>query len=168
MREVFLLGTTCPGKTVRRLAYFAIKADRLPPDVLDQEALASYLNLSSEVSIIPQELAKSTPVLVVIDQVDALADLVVQHSARLRVLLDLVQELADVEGVRTVISCRTFEQKHDPALRNLDATIMRLELPEWSTVEPVLTAKGLQAGVRNQDIQQVLRSPHALEIFLSP
>ncbi|APC72384.1 alpha/beta fold hydrolase [Pseudomonas aeruginosa] len=174
----FLLGDPGCGKSslLVRLAQerqsagwcvLAIKADRLPPDVLDQEALASYLNLSSEVSIILQELAKSTPVLVVIDQVDALADLVVQHSARLRVLLDLVQELADVEGVRTVISCRTFEQKHDPALRNLDATIMRLELPEWSTVEPVLTAKGLQAGVWNQDIQQVLRSPHALEIFLS-
>ncbi|WNJ85588.1 alpha/beta fold hydrolase [Pseudomonas canadensis] len=145
----------------------AIKADRLPPDVLDREALARYLNLGSDTSMVLRELAKSTSVLVLIDQVDALADLVVQHSARLRVLLDLVQDLSDVEGIHTVISCRTFEQKHDPALRNLEATVIRLELPEWSTVRPVLTGRGLQADVWNEDIQQVLRSPNALDIFCS-
>ena len=60
----------------------------------------------------------TTRIVQVIDQVDALADLVVQQSARLRVLLDLVQDLSDAPGIHTVISCRTFEQKHDPALRN--------------------------------------------------
>lgn len=145
----------------------AIKADRLPPDLLDREELARYLHLGSDTASVLRALAKSMSVLVVIDQVDALADLVVQQSARLRVLLDLVQDLSDAPGVHTVISCRTFEQKHDPALRNLSATALRLELPEWSTVLPVLTARGLQADVWNQDIQQVLRSPHALDIFLS-
>lgn len=174
----FLLGDPGCGKSslLVRLAQerqaagwcvLAIKADRLPPDVLDREALARYLNLGSDVSMVLRELAKSMPVLVLIDQVDALADLVVQHSARLRVLLDLVQDLFDIDGVHTIISCRTFEQRHDPALRNLDATVIRLELPEWSIVQPVLTARGLQAEVWNRDIQQVLRSPHALDIFLS-
>lgn len=174
----FLLGDPGCGKSslLVRLArerqaadwcVLAIKADRLPPDVLDREALARHLNLGSDPSTVLRELARSMPVLVLIDQVDALADLVVQHSARLRVLLDLVQDLSNVKGVHTVISCRTFEQKHDPALRNLDATVIRLKLPEWSTIEPVLTAKGLQVELWNQDIQQVLRSPHALDIFLS-
>lgn len=174
----FLLGDPGCGKSslLVRLAQerqaagwcvLAIKADRLPPDVLDRQALAKHLNLEADTATILRALARTVPVLVLIDQVDALADLVVQHSARLRVLLDLVQDLSEAEGVHTVISCRTFEQKHDPALRNLDATVIRLELPEWSTVQPVLTARGLQADVWNQDIQQVLRSPHALEIFLS-
>jgi hypothetical protein len=145
----------------------AIKADRLPPDVLDRQALAKHLNLEADTATILRGLARTVPVLVLIDQVDALADLVVQHSARLRVLLDLVQDLSEADGVHTVISCRTFEQKHDPALRNLDATVIRLELPEWSTVLPVLAARGLQVDLWNQDIQQVLRSPHALEVFLS-
>lgn len=174
----FLLGDPGCGKSslLVRLAQerqtagwsiLAIKADRLPPDVLDRQALAKHLNLGSDTGTVLREIAKSEPVLVLIDQVDALADLVVQHSARLRVLLDLVQDLSDVEGVHTVISCRSFEQKHDPALRNLDADIIRLELPEWSAVQPILTARGLQAELWNQDIQQVLRSPHALDIFLS-
>lgn len=174
----FLLGDPGCGKSslLVRLAQerqtagwcvLAIKADRLPPEVLDREALAKHLNLDADVGNALFELAKSVPVLVLIDQVDALADLVVQHSARLRVLLDLVQDLSDAEGIHTVISCRTFEQKHDPALRNLDATVVRLELPEWSAVQPILTARGLQAEVWNHDIQQVLRSPHALDIFLT-
>ncbi|MEK8052974.1 AAA family ATPase [Ideonella sp. DXS22W] len=174
----FLLGDPGCGKSslLVRLAQerqaagwcvLAIKADRLPPDVLDRQALARHLNLEADTATILRGLARTVPVLVLIDQVDALADLVVQHSARLRVLLDLVQDLSEAEGVHTVISCRTFEQKHDPALRNLDATVIRLELPEWSTVQPVLAARGLHVDVWNQDIQQVLRSPHALEIFLS-
>lgn len=174
----FLLGDPGCGKSslLVRLAQerqaagwcvLAIKADQLPPDVLDRQALANHLNLEADTSTILRALARAVPVLVLIDQVDALADLVVQHSARLRVLLNLVQDLSEAEGVHTVISCRTFEQKHDPALRNLDAPVIRLGLPEWTTVQPVLSAKGLQAEVWNQDIQQVLRSPHALDIFLS-
>ncbi len=174
----FLLGDPGCGKSALlvRLAQerqkagwsvLAIKADRLPSDVLDRQALAKHLNLQVDTATMLRALAKTEPVLLLIDQVDALADLVVQHSARLRVLLDLVQDLSEVVGVHTVISCRTFEQKHDPALRNLDATVIRLELPEWSNVQPVLAARGLHADVWNQDIQQVLRSPHALEIFLS-
>jgi SpoVK/Ycf46/Vps4 family AAA+-type ATPase len=174
----FLLGDPGCGKSALlvRLAQerqkagwsvLAIKADRLPSDVLDRQALAKHLNLQADTATMLRALAKTEPVLLLIDQVDALADLVVQHSARLRVLLDLVQDLSEVVGVHTVISCRTFEQKHDPALRNLDATVIRLELPEWSNVQLVLAARGLHADVWNQDIQQVLRSPHALEIFLS-
>ena len=145
----------------------AIKADRLPADLRDREALGQHLNLGADTATVLRHLAKSGAVLVVIDQVDALADLVVQQSARLRVLLDLVQDLSDVPGVHTVVSCRSFEQKHDPALRNLDATVLTLELPAWATVLPVLAARGLQAGAWNQDLQQVLRSPHALDVFLS-
>jgi hypothetical protein len=174
----FLLGDPGCGKSslLVRLAQekqaagwgvLAIKADRLSPDLHDREALTRYLNLGAETAAVLRQLGKSGTVLVVIDQVDALADLVVQKSARLRVLLDLVQDLFDAPGVHTVISCRSFEQQHDPALRNLDAKILRLELPEWSTVLPVLAARGLQADAWNQDLQQVLRSPHALDIFLS-
>lgn len=174
----FLLGDPGCGKSslLVRLAQekqaagwivLAIKADRLPPELHDREALTRHLNLGADTAAVLRQLAQSGPVLVVIDQVDALADLVVQQSARLRVLLDLVQDLSDAPGVHTVVSCRTFEQKHDPALRNLDATILTLELPDWSTVLPVLAARGLQADVWNRDLQQVLRSPHALDIFLS-
>lgn len=148
-------------------AVLAIKADRLPEDALDREALNRHLNLGADAAVVLQKLAQDKSVLLVIDQLDALAELVVQQSARLRVLLNLIQDLSGAPGVHVVISCRSFEQKHDPALRNLDATILMLELPAWSAVLPVLAARGLQANAWNEDIQQVLRSPHALDVFLS-
>ena len=114
-----------------------------------------------------RKLAAREPVLVVIDQLDALADLVVQHSGRLRVLLDLVQELADVPGLHIVLSCRSFEQRHDPALRDVVATALSLELPPWTDVLPIIEARGLQAANWNEDIREVLRSPHALDTFLT-
>lgn len=152
----YVLGVPGSGKSslLVRLAHerlaagwcvLAIKADRLPPDILDRQALAKHLNLEDDTAAVLRSLASDAPVILIIDQVDALADLVVQHSARLRVLLDLVQDLDKTEGVHTVISCRTFEQKHDPALRNLNATPIRLELPEWTKIHPVLMAHGLQA-----------------------
>lgn len=162
-----LLVRLAQNKHAENWCVLAIKADRLPPDILNAESLAKHLGLDCGISKVLRKISEHRPVLVLIDQVDALADLVVQHSARLRVLLDLVQEISDVQGVHTVISCRTFEQKHDPALRNLEANIIRLELPEWNIILPILQEKGLQAEAWNNDLQQVLRSPHALDIFLS-
>lgn len=145
----------------------AIKADRLPEEVRDRQGLNGYLDLGGDCIAILTDAAARAPVLVVIDQIDALAELVVQQSARLRVLLDFVNELASIPGIRTVISCRTFEQKHDPALRNLPAQIINLQLPAWEDVLPVLQAHGLHADAWNPEFKEILRSPHALVVYLS-
>jgi pimeloyl-ACP methyl ester carboxylesterase len=174
----FLLGEPGSGKSslLVRLAQqkaasgwivLAIKADRLPPETRTRDALNQYLNLGPDVVDLLRHLAQSSSILVVIDQVDALAELVVQQSARLRVLLDLVKDLADTSNIHTIISCRTFEQKHDPSLRNIDASIVSLELPSWASVSAVLESRGLQANSWNDDMKEVLRSPHALDVYLS-
>jgi pimeloyl-ACP methyl ester carboxylesterase len=162
-----LLVRLAQDKQAAGWAVLAIKADRLPAEVRDRDALDRYLALGGDSIAVLRSLRQTTSVLVVIDQLDALADLVVQQSARLRVLLDFVQDLSNVPNMHVVISCRTFEQKHDPALRNLNATLLTLELPSWDAVSPILEAKGLQASVWSEELQQVLRSPHALDIFLS-
>ena len=144
----------------------AIKADRLPQDVLDLNTLSNYLGIGTDPVAAIRELAGVGPVLVIIDQLDALADLVVQHSARLRVLLDLIRDLADTPNVHIVASCRIFEQRHDPSLRNLEATPVTLQLPDWEAVQAVLDARGISAAGWNEELKQVLRSPHALDVFL--
>lgn len=144
----------------------AIKADRLPENITDDASLARFLAIDGSIATAIGELARTQPVLVVVDQLDALADLVVQHSARLRVLLDLIAQLADTPNVHVVASCRIFEQRHDPSLRNLDATPVMLQLPEWDAVRAVLHDRGLHADGWNDDLKQVLRSPHALDVFI--
>lgn len=149
------------------MAVLGIKADRLPEGILSQEALTQYLGLSIPVLIAIKALAKARPVLVLLDQLDALADLVVQHSARLRVLLNLIRDLHDIPNVHVVATCRSFEQRHDPSLRNLDATSLYLALPPWDEIDKVLQVYGVQAGGWNLELRETLRSPHALDTFLT-
>lgn len=144
-----------------------IKADLLPDDILSSRALADYLGLPQTVLATVQALAEQGPVLVLVDQLDALADLVVQHSSRLRLLLNLIRDLDDIPNVHMVASCREFERRHDPSLRNLDAEVLTLTLPAWDEVAAILGTRGVQAGAWNPDIKETLRSPHALDTFLS-
>ena len=145
----------------------AIKADRLPPDILNDDDLAAHLQLTTNTADTVRTLARLGPVLVLIDQLDALAELVVQQPKRLRVLLNFIRELSDTAGVHIVTSCRTFELHHDPSLRTIAAHVVKLELPPWSTVQDVLADRGVSTEGWNDDLKEVLRSPHALDLFLT-
>ncbi|WP_155944527.1 ATP-binding protein [Pseudoxanthomonas sp. Root630] len=144
----------------------AIKADYLSETVVDTASLGDYLNLPADPIDCVVALAKSTKVLVLVDQLDALADLVVQHSTRLRAPIDLIRGLSGVQNVHIVASCRVFEHRHDTRLRNLDAETMTLDLPAWDNVEATLLKSGIQAGRWNASIREDLRSPQTLNLFL--
>lgn len=144
-----------------------IKADFLPEDILTPQALMQYLELPVPVLSAVQSLADEGPVLVLLDQLDALADMVVQHSARLRVLLNLIRDLKGIPNVHVVATCRAFEQRHDPSLRNLEGELLTLEPPKWEDVDVALQSHGVQAGGWSEEMRGILRSPHALDTFLS-
>lgn len=149
------------------LPVLGIKADLLPAATLTPQDLMNHLELPLSVLAAVNALADAGPVLVLIDQLDALADLVVQHSARLRVLLNLVRDLDEIPNVHVVASCRAFEQRHDPSLRNIEAYSLTLELPAWVAVDGILRRRGVQANGWNPEMRETLRSPHALDTFLS-
>jgi hypothetical protein len=144
-----------------------IKADFLPEEVLTPQALMQYLELPVTVLAAVEALAQEGPVLVLLDQLDALAELVVQYPARLRVLLNLIRDLSGIPNVHVVATCRSFEQHHDPSLRNLDVESLTMALPSWEEVDVVLQAKGVQAGNWAEEMRETLRSPQALDTFLS-
>ncbi len=149
------------------LPVLGIKADLLPAATLTPQDLMNYLELPLSVLATVNALAEAGPVLVLVDQLDALADLVVQHSARLRVLLNLVRDLDERPNVHVVASCRAFEQRHDPSLRNIAAYSLTLELPPWAAVDIILRRRGVHASGWNPEMRETLRSPHALDTFLS-
>lgn len=108
------------------IVVLAIKADRLPEGVQSREALTKHLGLSNPIVDALRTMASKGSVLVLVDQLDALADLVVMHSARLRVLLELIHDLHEIENIHVVATCRSFEHRHDPSLRNLEANTVTL------------------------------------------
>lgn len=147
-------------------AILAIKADQLPEEVVDRASLTKALELPDDVISCVRQLARSRPVVVIVDQLDALAELVVQHSGRLRVLLQLVRDLSEQANVHIVVSSRSFEYRHDPRLRAIDAEVLSLILPTWEQVAEVLSARGVTASGWSESIRNDLRSPHALDLFL--
>ena len=144
----------------------AIKADYLTEEVRDSPSLGEYLHLPADPVDCVLTLAKQGKVLVLVDQLDALADLVVLHSSRLRAPLELIHRLSGAPNVHIVASCRIFEHRHDTRLRNLEAESMMLDLPVWEKVEEVLKGYGVHAGGWNASIREGLRSPQSLNLFL--
>jgi hypothetical protein len=118
-----------------------IKLDFLPETIQDQDGLREYLRLPAAILACVRALARAGPVVILLDQLNALADLLVQHSGRLRVPLEMIHDLADLEKVHVVASCRQFEHRHDPRLRNMDADLLNLELPVWEQVDATLQPK---------------------------
>ena len=144
----------------------AIKADLLDPDITSEDALRERLGLEETPSRLLRELAKSGPVLLIIDQLDALAGYLDMKTARLSILLNLIRKVGDIDNIHIVISSRAFEFQHDVRLRSVNAERIILELPPWSEVLRVLESHGVAAAGWPSDAQEVMRSPQSLNTYL--
>jgi hypothetical protein len=144
----------------------AIKADILDPEVADEAGLQRQLMLGEAPSALLSRLANSGPVVLIIDQLDALAGFVDLRTGRLNVLLHLIRRLGGRKNVHILLSARTFEFHHDVRLRAVEADTLNLEPPHWNQVLPVLAARGLKAEGWPADAQETLRTPQHLTTFL--
>ena len=91
-------------------------------------------------------MAETVPVLLILDQVDALARYIDLRTERLNVLLNLVRRLGRTHNVHIVVSSRTFEFQHDSRLQSVYAESVTLELPPWNVVLQILASHGVHAA----------------------
>ena len=150
----------------RGIPLLAIKADSLDPSIQSEEDLRFCLGLDATPSELLSRIAEFRPVLLLIDQLDALAGYVDLNTRRLSVLLNLVRKLGTARNIHIVLSARTFEYEHDVRLKAIKAESLTLNLPPWNTVLQLLETQGVQAMGWPTDAQEVLRSPQALATFL--
>jgi len=148
------------------VAFFAIKADLLPTKLKSIEQLQEVFHLPAEPLRCIKAIADRVAVVLLVDQLDALADLIDLHSERLNVMLSMIHDLSGMRNVHIIASSRTFEHQHDPRLRNLEADSMTLELPSLETVEVVLKDSGIVWSGWPEDFRQSLRTPQYLNIYL--
>jgi glycosyltransferase involved in cell wall biosynthesis len=143
----------------------AIKADLLANDVASAADLARALGLPSDVpAALLAAAALERPVLI-IDQLDALADLVDLRSARLNVLLDLVRDVVGRGRVAIILSCRSFEIDHDARLRSLRCVRLTLGSLAGSEVERIIAAHA--PGVTpTPRLQELLSTVQNLDTYL--
>lgn len=143
----------------------AIKADRISTDL--SSWVRSQLDLN--ISIIDGIVAASSlsTVVVVIDQLDALASMADLHPKRLNDLLDLIRQCQDIPNVTVVCSCRELEYRRDTRLNHLNLESVTLELPSWEQVSCELKKAGIQEPeLWPECFRQVLRTPQHLRIYL--
>lgn len=161
-----LLAVVAQTIVARDWPVLAIKADILDAEVVDEVGLQRQLMLSEAPSTMLVRLADLGPVVLIIDQLDALAGFVDLRTGRLNALLHLIRRLGRRKNVHVLLSARTFEFNHDVRLRAVEADTLNLELPPWSEVLAVLTARDIKAEGWPADAQETLRTPQHLATFL--
>lgn len=172
-----LLGKPGSGKTSllakfaetlkgRDIPFLAIKADLISPSVVTEEDLQYDLGLKESPSLMLRRLSEVRPVILIIDQLDALAGYIDLSTGRLSAILNLVRRVGGDPNIKIVLSARSFEFEHDVRLKTVRANSLELELPAWSDVEKILQANGFIAAGWPADAQELLRTPQALDTFL--
>ncbi len=144
----------------------AIKADMLGKEIHTPEDLRQWLQLTLNANNMVKKLAEKKPVVVLVDQLDAVSELVDRRSDRLNVLLNLIHSLAGHERVHIVASSRTFECRHDIRLNSLNADRLELALPPWDKISPILAKAGYDPAMIGDSTRDLLRSPWSLKVFL--
>ncbi|MCA3450410.1 MAG: hypothetical protein INF92_08575 [Rhodobacter sp.] len=161
-----LLATLGNEYTARGWSVLAIKADLLEVDIQTEADLQAWLALDDLPSTLLRKLAGIGPVLLLIDQLDALAQHLDIRVGRLNTLLNLVRKLAGTDNVHIVLSSRTFEFQHDVRLKSVIAESVVLQLPGWSDILALLKARDIDAVGWPVDAQDVMRRPQALATYL--
>ena len=120
-----------------------IKADTLS-GVKTRDDLADRLGLPTTVEECARYLVTEGPFVVVLDQLDALSLALSRDQTTLDVMLGTLARLRDLDGVRIVASCRTFDLNNDPRLSTIKVDRrFQLQPLDDSQVNQVLQAIGV-------------------------
>lgn len=149
------------------IAVLAIKADLFPHnsksiDEWARDELGTDLTFYDLV----QTVSAREPVVVLVDQLDALANTVDLTSSRLNDLLVFIARCSRLTNVQIISSCRNFDFTYDPRFRRMNPRTYFLELPTWDQVRLKLQDAGINADQIQPKLQELLRTPQHLSLFL--
>lgn len=146
---------------------FGIKADTLPPTVATFDDLGGALGMAGPLADELHALARVQAVVLIIDQLDAVSDVMDRSSDRMKVLLRLVRNVRDRSlPVHVIVSSRPFEASHDARFQQLKAEEIILGLPSVDDVLAFLTLLGIDGAKISPQLKETLRRPFALKLFV--
>jgi nucleoside phosphorylase/energy-coupling factor transporter ATP-binding protein EcfA2 len=148
-------------------AVLAIKADQLSGGIQSVEDLQRDLRLDFPPDEAVYAIASREPIVVLIDQLDAVSELLDRKSERLTLLLALIQRLFESKNIHIVATCREFEFRFGSQFARLAGIEqMALSLPSWEQISPVLAAAGHEPEKMGESLRELLKTPLHLNIFL--
>jgi nucleoside phosphorylase len=146
---------------------FAIKADLLCGEIKNINDLQNVLKLKVHPSDAVSTIAKKEPIVVLIDQLDAISELLDRKSQRLNLLLSLIQRLSGRENVHIVATCREFEFQYGSQFARLsEIEKITLTLPEWEKISSIIAQEKHKPEDMSDPLRTLLRNPLNLNIFL--
>lgn len=148
------------------ITLLALKADMLSQDVKTITDLKQELNLSLNPVESIGVLARAETVVILVDQLDAVAEIMDRKSERLNVLLGFIKALSDRTNVHVVATTRIFEYRHDTRLATIEADTLELSLPGWELLSPILDREGYKSQRMSEEVKKLLRVPMHLNLFL--
>ena len=146
---------------------FGIKADTLPASVATFDDIGQALGMAGPLALELAALAQISRVILIIDQLDAVSDVMDRSSERMRILLRLVRQVRDQAlPVHVVVSSRPFEAAHDARFQQLRAEEFTLSLPSTEDTLELLKSMGIESADFSDQLKEVLRRPFALKLFV--
>lgn len=152
---------------------FAIKADLLPTHVRTLSDVSEALGLRGHLLGEIEALAWTAPVVVLIDQLDAVSEVMDRSSERMRLLLQIAHHFQDKKRVERVappvhilVSSRPFEADYDARFQSLGAKVVQLALPSQEQVHALLQRLHISVKEIPEALSETLRRPFALRVFV--
>ncbi|QLE53081.1 TIR domain-containing protein (plasmid) [Nostoc sp. C057] len=146
----------------------AIKADYLSNTINNLEDLQNddQVHLSMNPRDAIKAVANKERIVLLIDQLDAVAELLDKLPGRLNVLLNLIQSIAGTKGIHIIATCREFEFHHGSQFARLKGfEPLFLSLPTWGQVSPLLEKEGHIPNSMGEPLQELLQNPLHLKLF---
>ncbi|MEG4214414.1 AAA family ATPase [Microcoleus sp. Pol14C6] len=145
----------------------AIKADYLSNTVNTIEDLQQDIQISRHPKEAVKAIANTEKVILLIDQLDAVSELLDRQPGRLNMLLSFIQSLSETKNVHIVATCREFEFRHGTQFARLDCfQRLDLQLPTWEQISPILEKEKHNPHSMGEPLRELLRNPFHLRIFL--
>lgn len=142
---------------------FAIKADRLPSSIIDNELLESLKNTFCS-------FVQDKKAVLIVDQIDALSQYITSDRTKLECVIALVNHFVsnnELRNVRIIVSCRSFDLEFDPKLSLLEQNSkINIGVLSKDEVKEVLDKlkDGLSKELDERTIT-ILQAPQHLNLF---
>lgn len=143
----------------------SIKADMISAGISTNENLSKELCLPVNIEDYIQQIALIRPIVLIIDQLDAVSDIADRKSERLNILLDLIKNATFMEGVHVIASSRIFEYRHDVRLATINAEVITLQQIPLEKIENILQKYGIALQSISPEVQEFLATPLHLKLF---
>ncbi|UOR15826.1 AAA family ATPase [Qipengyuania aquimaris] len=165
-----LLATLFDQLETQGILLFGIKADQIPASVSNMNDISKALGIEDRPEDCILALAAQAPVVLLVDQLDAVSAIMDHQTQRMNLLLRLIIKVRawaakDEKRVHVVVSSRPFEARHDPRFGQLKAETVELDFLPQEAVDEFLEAINVPVAELSNELRKSLCRPFALRLF---